>query len=84
MDRAMNRENSEAEREIGPGLVGVGRRAWIPKRLLALLVVAATGSGLISMSGCRDRSDMDEAMEEVEDEVGDTKEEIEDEVDDHT
>lgn len=80
----MDREESEEKRPIGPERVGVGRRAWISKRLLALLVVAATSSGLISMSGCRDRSEMDEAVEEVEDEIDDTKKEIQDEIDDHT
>lgn len=80
----MHQEKSEEKRETGPERVGAGRRPWISKRLLALLVVAATSSGLLSMSGCRDRSEMDEAVEEVEDEIDDSKKEIQDEIDDHT
>lgn len=79
----MDQEKSEEKREIGPERVGVGRRAW-SKRLLALGVVAATSLGLISMSGCRDQSEMDEAVEEIEDEIDDSKKEIQDEIDDHT
>ncbi|MEZ4282329.1 MAG: hypothetical protein R3F21_22215 [Myxococcota bacterium] len=80
----MNREEARKKRANGSEGGSVEQRAWVSKRLLALMVVAATASGLMSMSGCRERSDMDEAMEEIGDEIDDSKKEIQDEIDDHT
>lgn len=80
----MNRDEPGKKHATGSERDGVEKRAWVSKRLLALMVVAATGSGLMSMSGCRERSDMDEAVEEIEDEIDDSKKEIQDEIDDHT
>jgi len=57
---------------------GKGRRAAL---LFGLVLLGAAASWL---PACRDDGGVDETMEELRDEAGDTKDEIRDEVDDAT
>lgn len=57
----------------------------IRKGLTALLGALLLGLGTAPLVACGDGgSDVDEALEEIEDEAGDAKEEVEDELDDRT
>jgi hypothetical protein len=64
----------------------VARRDRMARAVLTLLGAVLLAIGPLTLQACaeRDRSKVDEAVEELKDEAEDAKEEIEDEVDDHT
>jgi hypothetical protein len=79
----MTRRHDKESRKLQPSAFAtrsVGRRfRW-------MTIVGSIAIGLSAITGCTgdDRSSVDEAIEEVEDEATDMKKEIEDEIDDHT